>query len=265
MLFSLTCVSSIYFASNPDDAALILDDDVIMFKNPEPLMNDGLKAVSLYNLPREGRREIIIQYFKLLGDDVFDTIGIQESDPQFLTTLDDKYGKLVPCPTTCWDYQPDFPEFIRKYLYLEHTQKHAARNIARGAKLYQAGFTFLTERLLGCYFVYKKFKRYDDIDFITQDRSKQLFKPKDLIGGKVYGYHYMIIADSYVQKYLPILVEQGYDAYKEAVRGKDDESRTRKYAYYNEKEMQGWVLPKKTMEMVKGATMETTSFDLFGG
>ena len=60
--------------------------------------------------------------------------------------------------------------------------------------------------------------------------------------GNVYAYHYTIISDEYIYKWLPVLIEQGYDEYKKQTKGLEESSRMGKYSYLSPDLMDGWVI-----------------------
>ena len=243
MLFSITCCSSIYFCRTEEDLAFIVDDDCVLFKNPEYLMDGKLRVESVRTFPPgTGRDETVISYYKLLPPDVFDIIGIDENDPNFMEKLDKKFGKVVSQPTTVWTYLPDFPKFLHDYLYLPSTIKHTIQNRKKGCKLYQFGFTFLVERLVGAIQLYHKCEFYNDKDMCTQDRSPFIRKAKDISEGNVTGYHYIVISDKYVHKWLPFLMERGYEEYKKATKGLEETAKNHKYEYLDPNLMQGWAV-----------------------
>lgn len=265
MVFSMTCCSSIYFCQSPNDLAFIVDDDVVLFKNPEYLMDGKFRVEAVRTFPpASGRNETITSYYKILPEDVFDIIGIDENDEDFMGKLDAKYGKVISQPTTIWPYLPDLPKFLHDFLYLPSTVKHTLQNRKKNCKLYQVGFTFLVERLMGAIQLYHKCTFYTESDMITQDRSAFIRKAREISEGKVTAYHYTVISDKYVQKWLPYLMENGYDAYKQATKGLEETAKNHKYEYLDPNLMQGWMVTGKLKEYAQQTKPKKVPFFMKG-
>lgn len=251
MLFTITATSHIYFCRNVEDIAFIIEDDVVLFKNPINMM-DGLTACSVHNLPFSAElNEKLKIMFKLQGDDIIEKINMDENDPDFAVNLDKKYGKLIGQATTIWTYLPDFPKYMRDFLNLDFTVKNINYNRNHNCKLYHRGFTFMLERMVGCFLIAHGAKFFTEEQLTMQDRSKFIYNAKKIAEGKVGAYHYTIISDNYVNKWLPYLLENGYDKYKEATKGLEETSREAKYAYMDTKLMTGWNIKGKLKERVQ--------------
>lgn len=263
MLFTITATSHIYFCRDEEDIALIIEDDVVLFKNPIDGMN-GLKACSVYNLPFSAEMNEKLKEFLVMagGPQVFNKIGMDENDPNFAVNLDKKFGKLIGQATTTWTYLPDFPRYLREYLHMPATVKNIEYNRKHNCKLYHRGFTFLLERLVGCFLIASNTGYYTEEELTMQDRTMGIYNAKNIAEGKIGAYHYTIIADNYVYQWLPYLLENGYDKYKEASKGLEETSREAKYAYMDTSLMQGWNVKGKLKERVESEKKPKVPFFL---
>ena len=251
MLFTITATSPIYFCQSPEDISFIIEDDVVLFKNPEYLMTD-LTACSVHNLPKSPEMsEKLKEFFRFQGPDIFERIGMDENDPDFATNLDKKFGKLIGQATTIWTYLPDYPEYLRNYLYMPATIANIEYNRKHGCKLYHRGFTFLVERMVGCFLIGHNARFYTEDQLTMQDRTYGIYNAKNIAEGNVGAYHYTIISDSYVFKWLPYLIENGFEKYKEATKGLEETSREAKYRYLDTKLMKGWNTKGKLKERIE--------------
>ena len=231
MIFSIPMLSHIYFNRNENDLTFLLDDDIILFKNPIYLMDGKLRGAIMKPMPAN----VDPRYNDFLrwaygSDEIFEKLGLDPNAKDNNLVIDNTIGRIVSQPSTIWNYQPDFPKFIKTFLEDPITFKYIQRNRKKMGEFYNIGFTFVVERLLSCFLLAHDAEYYGDT-FITQDREFFIKDYKKIYNGEVFGYHYIIINDQYVWKYLPLLMEQGPDAYKKLIKDIKGEAKGTKYSY----------------------------------
>lgn len=236
LLFACTTLTHLYFTRKEDDLTFVVEDDCVLFKNPEPIMT-GLRCSRSFKYP-PNIQESIQNFFYLYGPEVFEKMGIK-SGSTFMVEYKEKYGKILSQATTCWTYQPDFLYWICKWLDLPQTIRNINYNIAHNCKLWHKGFAGMSEEFMASYLIYRDTGYFDENEITTQGRDNKITNAKNIAEGKVTGYHYTIINDEYVNSLLPILVEKGLDEYNKCHKEYNYEKHS-KFAYLDDSFKQGW-------------------------
>lgn len=236
LLFACTTLAHLYFTRSEEDLTFVVEDDCVLFKNPESIMT-GLRCSRSFKYPPNVQQPIQ-NFFYLFGPGIFEKMGVK-SGPTFMDEYKEKYGKILSQATTCWTYQPDFLQWFSKWLDLPQTIKNINYNINHNCKLWHRGFAGMSEEFMAAYLIYKDTDYFNDNEITTQARENKITNAKDIADGKVIGYHYTIINDEYVNELLPILVSKGYIEYLKCHK-EYKYNKHSKFVYLDDQYKQGW-------------------------
>lgn len=246
ILFLLTMIMRVYFVRNADDTALITEDDVLWFKNPESLMEAGRSAVH-HNIRHcsqvsDNPNQSTIEEVNEFNRDIVQNKEIDESLDyiEYYRAYTEKHPRswLSQAHVIC-TYDEDFIPFLNRFVRSRYFKESVATCVKKGQKLYHAGFSIKLERLNSNYL--NKQSPIDITDeVVVQSNSKSIDSPERIQKKDCYAYHYTIIPDEHIFKFLPTLLEFGVSAYKNAIKGWERTESDRKFQYLPDEVLEGW-------------------------
>jgi len=152
-----------------------------------------------------------------------------------------------------WVFDEDYVKFISKIIHSSKMSNLFEKCKKKGQIIYKDGFSATYERLCSIYLIYKDIDILENFNLV-QHNSDIISKYKNI--REFYNYHYTVIPDDHIFKLLPILLDEGPDSYKLALRDYKNEP-LEKFAYIPHSVQRGWNANSALIRKIKANDRKT--------